>query len=64
MMLIDWIFFKILFPEDNKSNLEEISKLLPGDYEFKSKESFSVRSIWIICIMILIIELNWIKTID
>ena len=45
MMLIDWIFFKILFPEDNKSNLEEISKLLPGDYEFKSKESFSVRSI-------------------
>ena len=64
MMLIDWIFLKILFPEDNKSNLEEISKLLPGDYEFKSKESFSVRSIWIICIMILIIELNWIKTID
>ncbi len=44
-MLIDWIFLKILFPEDNKSNLEEISKLLPGDYEFKSKESFSVRSI-------------------
>jgi hypothetical protein len=64
MMLIDWIFLKILFPEDNKSNLEEISKLLPGDYEFKSKESFSVRSIWIICIMILIIGLNWIKTID
>ena len=64
MMLIDWIFLKILFPEDNKSNFEEISKLLPGDYEFKSKESFSVRSIWIICIMILIIGLNWIKTID
>jgi hypothetical protein len=27
----------MLFPENNKANFEEISKLFPGEYELKSR---------------------------
>lgn len=30
-------FKKMLFPENNKANFEEISKLFPGEYELKSR---------------------------
>lgn len=35
---------QILFPDDTRSSFEEITKLLPGDYEYKSKGNFSVRN--------------------